>query len=70
MKVCAASMAAYLHYMADVDEWAAAELARTETQRLLAQLQVGRQKLAAAQVRYLQEVHAVSMGQLRRSVNG
>jgi hypothetical protein len=66
MRLCSASMAGYLHYLADVDDGAAAELARSETERILGQLDVGRRRLPAAQVRYLQEAHATSMNQVRR----
>ena len=57
MKLFAASVAGYVHYLANVDDRAATELARSETQRILAQLDVGRRRLPAAQVRYLQEAH-------------
>ena len=66
MKVCAASMATYLHYMADLDGMAVVETARTETERILGMLDVGRRKLPATQVEYLREVHRTSMAQLRR----
>lgn len=66
MKLCAASVAAYAHYLADADDRSVAEMARSETQRILGLLEVGPRRLPSTQVHYLQEAHATSMDQLRR----
>ncbi|NKB70055.1 MAG: M28 family peptidase [Candidatus Latescibacteria bacterium] len=70
MKTCAASTIAYLLYIANLDGTAVAQTARTETDRLLGQLDVGRKKLPATQVDYVRQVHRTSMDQLGRFAEG
>ncbi len=66
LKVCAASAAAYLHYMADIGSREVGQLAAAETRRILRQLDGGRRQLPRPQVDYLRQVHATSTAQLQR----
>ena len=70
MKTCAAAASAYLHYIADLDEAAVAQTAKTETGRLLGLLDGGQRRLPAAQVDYLRQVHHTSMEHLGRFAEG
>ena len=66
LKTCAAAMAGYLYFLADAGSREVVELATGQTQRSLQQLDVGRRKLSADQVRYLQDGHHTTMEQLKR----
>jgi aminoglycoside 3-N-acetyltransferase len=63
LELCAASMAAYLYYLADAGSPEVVELARSETDRTLGQL---RAKPSAEQAYFLRETHAENLKRLRR----
>ena len=66
LKTCAAAMAGYLYFLADAGSREVVELATSQTQRSLRQLDVGRKKITAEQVRYLRDEHHANMEQLKR----
>jgi len=65
MKTCAAAMAGYLYYLADMDTGAAVEAAEVETGRLLQHLPP-RRKRPPAEVEYIRRAHEVSLRRLQR----
>ncbi|MFH1568063.1 MAG: AAC(3) family N-acetyltransferase [Gemmatimonadota bacterium] len=65
LRSCAAGMAGYLYYLADMDSRDVTEVAAGETERLLAHLDP-RRKRPPREVRYIREAHEESMGRLQR----
>ena len=65
LKTCAASMAGYLYYLADMDSRGVVEVAVGETERLLQHLHA-RRKRPRREVEYICAAHEVSMRRLRR----
>lgn len=63
LELCAASMAAYLYYLADAGSADVVELAGAETERTLAQLQA---RPSTEQAYFLRETHAEDLRRLRR----
>ena len=63
LELCAASMAAYLYYLADAGSPEVVELASAETARTLSQLQA---KPSAERAYFLRETHAENLKRLRR----
>ncbi len=63
LELCAASMAAYLYYLADAGSAEVAELAKAETALTLAQLQA---RPNANRAYFLRETHAENLKRLRR----
>jgi aminoglycoside 3-N-acetyltransferase len=66
MRACATGMAAYLYFLADAGSRELVELANTDTQRTLRQLDVGRRKLTVGQAGYIRETHRVGNDRLKR----
>ena len=64
LETCAASMAAYLYYLADMGSREVEELVRTETQYFLAALQ--KKKRPRAEAEYVREAHSRSIRRLVR----
>ncbi|MFH1567585.1 MAG: AAC(3) family N-acetyltransferase [Gemmatimonadota bacterium] len=65
LKTCAAAMAAYLYYLADMDSRDVVEVAAGETERLAARLDP-RRKRPPREVRYIREAHEESLRRLQR----
>ena len=66
LEICAASMAGYLYFLADMGSREAMELAAWETQRTLAQLDVGRKRLSPAEVTCVRDAHHTTIERLER----
>lgn len=64
LETCAASMAAYLYYLADMGSREVGELVRTETQHFLSVLQ--KKKRPRAEAEYVREAHSRSVRRLTR----
>ena len=64
LETCAASMAAYLYYLADIGSREVGELVRTETQYFLTALQ--KKKRPRAEAEYVREAHSRSVQRLAR----
>ena len=64
LETCAASMAAYLYYLADLGSREVGELIRTETQHFLSVLQ--KKKRPRAEAEYVREAHSRSVRRLTR----
>ena len=64
LETCAASMAAYLYYLADVGSREVEELIRTETQHFLSVLK--KKKRPRAEAEYVREAHSRSVRRLTR----
>lgn len=65
LATCAASMAGYLHYLADMDSRDVVEAASVETQRLAGHLNP-RRKRPRREVEYVRQAHDASMQRLQR----
>ncbi|MDE2735782.1 MAG: AAC(3) family N-acetyltransferase [Gemmatimonadota bacterium] len=64
LETCAASMAAYLYYLADMGSREVGELVRTETQHFLSVLE--KKKWPRAEAEYVREAHSRSVRRLTR----
>jgi len=64
LETCAASMAAYLYYLADMGSREVGELVRTETQHFLSVLK--KKKRPRAEAEYVREAHSRSVRRLTR----
>ena len=64
LETCAASMAAYLYYLADMGSGEAGELVRSENQYFIAAL--GEKKRPQAEAEYVREAHSRSVRRLER----
>ena len=65
LKTCAASMAAYLYYLADAATPDVVQMARAETQRLVREARVNRRRLDRAGADYLRDAHDESLRRLQ-----
>jgi len=66
LEACAAAMAGYLYFLADMGSREVVELATWETQRTLARLEVGRRKIPSAEATYVRDAHRETMERLKR----
>ncbi len=65
LKTCAASMAAYLYYLADAGTTDVVQMARAETARLVGVAQADRRRLDRAGAEYLRDAHEESLRRLQ-----
>lgn len=70
LKICAASMAAYLYYLADADTTDVVQMARAETMRLVGEAKARRRRLDRAGGAYLRDAHEESLRRLQRFLWG
>jgi aminoglycoside N3'-acetyltransferase len=66
LKTCAATMAAYLYFLADAATPELMQLATAETKHALGRLPDGRKKLPEPEARFVREQHRTNMQQLKR----